>query len=187
MQFLNRVAASRAGITVVELVAVLMIIGILTVIAAPTIDLGRYRAESAMQGIGSLLLGAQRRAMTRQHDVVVMFDQAEAMITIHDDSNNNGQIEGGERLRNHPLEQVEFGRGGAPALSFGSGAVTFTGQRDNKPAVIFHRNGSASEWGGLYLTAVTRNRSTVRAIEIERSTGRASWYRFGAGGWERNF
>ena len=186
MQHVNLIKSER-GITVVELVAVMVIIGILTAIAAPTVDLGRYRAESAMQGVGSLLLGAQRRAMTRQYDIVVMFDEAQEMITIHDDSNNNGQIDGGERLRNYPLEEVDFGRGSAPALGFGGGAVTFTEQRDNKPAVIFHRNGSASEWGGLYLMATSRNRQSIRAIEIERSTGRASWYRFAASGWERNF
>lgn len=187
MQFNQSLSGGELGITVVELVAVMVIIGILTVIAAPSVDLGRYRAESAMQEVGSLLLGAQRKAVTRQHDIAVMFDVNAEMITIHDDADNDGVIDPDERLRNHPLEAVEFGRGSAPALGFGGGAVTFSQQRNNLPAVVFHRDGSASEWGGVYLVATTSRRQTIRAVEVERSTGRASWYRYLASGWERNF
>jgi hypothetical protein len=60
------------------------------------------------------------------------------------------------------------------------------------PAVVFHRDGSASEAGGFYLTSTRAATSgahveDTRAIELERATGRASWYKYGPPLWRRAF
>jgi prepilin-type N-terminal cleavage/methylation domain-containing protein len=183
--------SGSSGVTLVELLIVVTIIGIVAGIAIPKIDLTRYRVDGAMQSAGMTLLGAQRLAATRQFDVIVGFDQANNAIRVHQDANNNGVVDGGEPVTQRALgDLVVFGRAGAAAHAVGAAAVTFTQMRNGLPSVTFHRNGSASEYGGIYLTsrrAVLAGLATdSRLLEVERSTGRTSWYRYN-NGWIRGF
>ncbi len=182
---------SENGVTLIELVLVITIIGIMAAFAIPKIDYHRYRVDSSMRGIGSALLSAQRRAVSGQYDVVVTFDVANTGIRIHEDMNNNGAVDNDERTRGIPMgERVVFGRGSATQHAVGPGPVTFTKRVGGLPAVTFHRNGSASERGGVYLTtrraqAGGGQPTDNRLVEIERSTGRVSWYIYRGGSWER--
>jgi hypothetical protein len=96
-------------------------------------------------------------------------------------------------MRSVPLgESIVFGLGGATARSMGVGPITFTKILSGMPALVFHRDGSASEARGFYLTstraAASTNRQTdARAIEVDAATGRASWYRFNGTKWVRAF
>lgn len=184
---------SRRGVTLVELVIVLVMIGLLAGIAFPKIDLARFQVDAAMQGVGTTLLAVQRLAVTRQHDVLVRFDVPGNALIIHEDANNDQQVQASERIRRVPLgEHVVFGSAGAPALPMGPGPVSFKKQVSGEITLTFHRNGSASEAGGFYLTsrrAVSSGEhlDDTRAVEIERSTGRASWFRFAGLRWRRGF
>lgn len=188
-----RVRASLGGFTLIEMLIVMVILGLVVAFAAPKIDMTRYRIESGMQGIGITMLAVERQAITQQHDVILLFDVPNNKITIHDDANNNGVIDPGERVRGVSLgDGVVFGRATAPARPMGPGPVTFTKVINGFPALVFHRDGSASEAGGFYLTSVRAATSGAhledsRAIELERATGRASWYRYGAPVWRRAF
>jgi hypothetical protein len=160
--------------------------------AAPLIDLQRFRLYSAYQQVAMTLLNAQRQAMRRQHAIVVAFDTVNSRMRIHEDRNNNGTVDATEPTTFVALEEgVVFGRGAAPARAIGGNPVTFVRTQDAMPVVTFSRSGSGSEIGGFYLTSPRARGGAnlpedTRAFEIERSTGRTSVFRIQAGAWVRS-
>jgi type II secretory pathway pseudopilin PulG len=140
---------------VIELVIVMILIGLVVSIAAPRIDVTKYKVESAMQGLGTMLLAQERLAITKQHDIIVTFDLANNSMRIHEDRNNSGTVDVGERVRGMTLgESIVYGLGGAPPRPMGAGPITFAKRVGALPALVFHRDGSASEAAGFYITSV---------------------------------
>jgi len=181
---------NESGFTLVELLIVISIIGSLAALALPNIDLSVFETKTAMMGAGTTLMTAQRRAVTAQHDVIVTFDEARQSIVVHDDANNDGVVNTGERVRGIPLgDHVKFGRGSASAHSTGGADITFKKRVGGLPAVIFRRNGSASEAGGFYLinSRYGDGDPDTRLVRVERSTGRPSWFKYLGGTWKRGF
>jgi prepilin-type N-terminal cleavage/methylation domain-containing protein len=181
------------GVTMAEILTVVAIVGIVSAIVAPKLDLPHYAIDSAMRTVGTTLMAAQRDAVAGQHDVIVSFDSAGRELIVHWDQDNDGTVDAAERVRTLGLDDgVTFGRpSGVTARSFGTAGVNFQ-TVGTLPAVIFRRAGSASESGGIYLTSVRALRpganrpDDTRAIEFERATGRAEWFRF-RGSWQRGF
>ena len=130
--------------------------------------------------------------MQRQHDVVVAFDTVSGSLRIHEDANNDGALNTGERVRHVVLdERVRFGVGSAPPRNGYVNAVTFTEEQGGLPAVRFRRSGSASQEGAFYLTSTRsadgENAQDTRAIEINRATGRSSWFYYDPPDWRQGY
>jgi len=184
---------TRRGVTLVELMVVLTIIGLIIAFAAPKIDVTKFKVESSMQAVGMTLLALERQSIAQQHDIIVMFDQTQNALRVHEDLNNNGVMDAGERVRRIPLgDQIVFGLGSAPAMAMGAGPVTFTKVVNGYKALVFHRDGSASEAAGFYLTSIRATqysgyKQDSRAILLDRATGRASWWRYGTSTWVKAF
>lgn len=184
-------ASCRSGFTIVELLVVLMVVAVLFAMAMPYVDVARLRADSAMREAASTLAAARYRAVVQQHDVIVSFDPAARRITVHEDENNDGIIQVDEPVRSIELpDGIVFGRGSAPAGPAGSVAIGFRVGSYGLPHVTFHRNGSASESEGFYLTAVASGSSAslahrTRALTVERATGRVTTFRYETDGWRR--
>lgn len=180
---------ARCGFTLVEVLVVMFIISILAYLALPKIEVVRFRMDGAARGAVATLVAAQRLAVKRQHDVAVMFDVAESRLLIHQDRDNDGQIDDGEPIRVVAFDEgVVFGRGSAPALPGWSGALTFSGTHNGLPAVRFIRNGSASEEGVIYLTSTrgagdAAHAKDSRAVRLDRPTGRVTWLKYKPPSW----
>lgn len=183
---------SERGISMAELLMVVVVAGLMVAMVATKIDISHFRVDASMRTIGTTIMSAQREAVATQVDVIVRFDSAGRKISIHWDTDGDHVIDAGEKLRTVGLDEgVQFGRpSGVAARAFGSGGINFS-QIGGTPALVFHRNGSANESGGFYLTSTKAattgtNLSDTRSIELERATGRAEWFRY-QGAWRRGF
>jgi len=177
---------SRGGFTLVELIYVVILLGILAGFAAPFIDVSRFRMNSAVVEVATELMSAHRYAVLRGHDVVVAFDEDNNWMRIHLDANNDGLIQTEEETQVAQLgEGVTFGRAEGPTLSPSTQTVTFTQMQEGIKTLTFHRNGSASELGYIYLTYAKRPRAkSNRAIEVIRSTAKVKCWSYFTGTWQ---
>lgn len=187
--------AGRNGFTLLELMVVLGIIALVILFVAPRIDYQHYQIDGGMQAVATALMGAQREAVAKQHDVVVMFNATDNRLQILLDEDNDATIDAGERIRVLDLDdQVRFGRASAtPLPAVGASTITFSQMVSGMPSVTFHRNGSASEAGGFYLTSTraqagsSRDQRDTRALALYRATGRPEWWRYDGSAWHRGF
>jgi prepilin-type N-terminal cleavage/methylation domain-containing protein len=176
------------GFTLVELVVVMVLVGIMAGIVIPVLRPEKFRMDGAVVTVATTLMAQQRTAVLRQHDVVLAVDSVERRIRVHNDADNDMEIDTGEQWSVVELgEGVVIGRGGAPARPMSSLDISMTQRQGGLPALTFHRNGSASQEAIIYLTSDRAGPSTfareARAIEIERATGRVTCYSYATGTW----
>lgn len=189
MQRTSTKSEGRAGFTVVELMLVVVLIGVMTAIAVPRFPIAAMRADAGVRVLHGALQLAQRLAITRQADVVVLVDTAEGRLRVFEDYNRNGTIDGSERARAFPLEEgAQFGpppSGGVFGAAGPSLAGTNLVQREGLPSLVFRRNGSSSSDLELYLRAAGGRSTAWRAVIVAPSTGRAEAWRLVDSAWTR--
>ena len=178
----------RIGFTMIELILVLAIVSVLASFAAPVINPGRWRSDSAVQEVMVALNAAQRLAVLRQHDMIITFRVNERLLRIHRDVDNDGVVDTGEDMRVVELpETIGFARGSSAPIDGASDDVSFT-DTGAGPALVFHRNGSASEAGAAYLRpmegSLAHDSEATRAITVERATGQVRCFTYRTGSWE---
>jgi prepilin-type N-terminal cleavage/methylation domain-containing protein len=172
----------RRGFTIVELTVVVSILSLILLITWPRINPQREGVRSAAAEIQMLLQRAQRTAVLNQHNVRVVFEIDERRALLHLDRNNDGEIQEGEPWQVFPLpDAIGFGLNGVPALHWGSDAISFPDQ-----TVTFHRDGSASAEGGVYVSSRRQllgggRPDETRAVEVVRATGTVRCRGFAAG------
>jgi len=176
----------KGGFTLVELLYVVILIGILAGLAAPFIDVTRFRMNSAVVEVTTELMAAQRYAVLRGHDVVVAFDEERRWMRVHLDANNDGLVQSDENTKVAQLgDGVMFGRAEGATLTPSTQVITFTQQQGMLKALTFHRNGSASEAGVVYITASKGVYSkSNRAVEVIRSTAKVKCWSYSTGSWQ---
>ena len=188
---------SRNGFTLIEILIVITMIAIILAIAVPRLNVARIRSKSAVISMGTTMLALQREAISKQHNILVVIDQTKPLLQIVYDSSDNVTLDNGERERPIPLGQgIVFGKpAGVTARSFGGNAVNFTTTEGSSglPTIVLYRNGSAKEYGGLYVSTAQamagapNHQGETWAMEIVRATGRPEWYRWNGTTWVRGF
>jgi type II secretory pathway pseudopilin PulG len=161
------------------------IVAVLVGVVMSRVDRERARLDSQVQVLGLAMNAAQRDAVLRQHDVRIAFDVGGRRVRVHRDTNNDGIVDLGERETVIALDDdVLFGLAGADPLSWGPGPVTFAAGPGGHPTLTFHRNGSASEFGAVYLSSRKAEAGYDRALAVERATGEVRCHSHRTGTWE---
>lgn len=177
-------AGAHPGFTLVELLVVLFVVSVMAYMVVPRIEIVRFRMDGAARGGMAAIVSAQRLAVQRQHEVAVVFDTTNQQLLIHEDANNDGVMDPGERVRPVAFDDgVVFGLGSASSMAGDAGVVTFEESTGGLPSMRFLRNGSASEDGAFYLTSGRAREqdgyaTDSRALRIDRPTGRVTWFSY---------
>ncbi len=168
------------GVSLIEMLIVITVIGILAAISASRLDWVRYRADSVSRGVYGDLAQAQRTAVSLQMDVRVTVDGS-STLRIHEDVNNNGTVDGGERVIGSTLDHgFLLGKGAMASLPAPADPTELT-------VLVFRRDGSASRSGTFYISSPLDDPDCkyCRAVAVARATGRPVWYSFATGAWVR--
>ena len=174
--------SDRDGFTLIEMLIVIIMIGILAGMMASRLDYTSYRANSIARGVLAELNTAQRTAVSLQNDVRVTTVDGTAL-RIHEDTDNNGSVNGSERVTSVPLEHsFRFGKGSmsdVPAPADPTDLSTVT--------LVFRRDGTASRAGTFYISSSQADDDCkyCRAVAVARATGRTVLYSMATGSWER--
>ncbi|MEP6780789.1 MAG: type II secretion system protein [Gemmatimonadaceae bacterium] len=185
------VRQQRRGFTIIELVVVCIIVGLMALIVMPKIRIDNSVVDTAARTINTSMMVAQREAVARQQNVLVMFDTAHHVVKTVWDANNNGTLDDGEKTRPFLLpDRVMIGRPADVPKLGGSGEVSVTGlSTEGGPFFIMMRGGSVDRSAVVYFTTRASMNGgefrDVRAMSISRATGRPVWYKWGTGAWRR--
>ncbi len=178
----------RRGVTLVEMMIVVVLLSLVSALALPKINLAQFRSDDAVRAVRTTLQTAQRLAITRQYNVIVSFDTVQQRMRIVEDLNNNNAVDAGERVRWVPLDNgARFAtpatgiNGGVGSAIVGPGVISV----NSMPTVVFLRSGSSSSYVEVYLAASAREGSEWRAVQVTQSTGRTVWYRWLTSTWTK--
>jgi prepilin-type N-terminal cleavage/methylation domain-containing protein len=146
----------QAGFTLLEIVAVLGITLLISAFAFPQLNRYRhaYRLDSAVQTLASNLEMARYSAISKNVDVVVLFDVTQSSYQFFADKNGNGIRDGNELLVGpYPLPaQVQFrGNGLLGPPSGPTGPVTDPISFSNDRIVLNSQGKLNSGLGSIYL------------------------------------
>lgn len=176
----GRTRERRAGLTLIEMMLTLVVLGILAAIASSRLDWGKYRADSAGRGVLTDLSNAQRLAVSLQVDVRVSIPDPDGMV-IHEDTDDDGVVGSSERIRHVRLDNgFIFAKGTAPGTPSPTDPTALT-------LLTFRRDGSANRNGTFYISGPGSDPTChyCRAIAVARATGRVVLYSYATGSWKR--
>lgn len=170
------------GVTILELLVVIVMIGILAAMGISRLDWTRYRADAIGRGVMAELTAAQRTAVSLQADVRVTILSSNRL-QVHEDADNDGIVGTGERVTFHSLDhKFVLNQNGTPDLPAPANGTQIT------TGFVFRRDGSSSVSGALYVASPRADPAAkyARAIAVSRATGRVTWYSYGSGTWKRS-
>lgn len=179
------------GFSLIELLLVISMIGILAALALPRILVDNAQVDTATRTFGMSLMVAQREAVARQHNVLLVIDTSAHTITTVWDANNNATADAGEKTRPFLIpERVVLGRPSSVSpLGTATESVPVTLKLGDKPMLVLQRNGSIDRSVTLYLSSVASMAGSpkvdARAIVLARATARPDWYAWTGSEWRR--
>ncbi|UCD71554.1 MAG: GspH/FimT family pseudopilin [Syntrophobacterales bacterium] len=176
----------RRGLTIIELVVVMCILGIMVLIAIPNIGrwLPRYRLRSAARDLASNMQLARLGAIKDNREWALLFDVGEQSYRIITDRGPDGNWNTADDVEEKTVElrdyrNIQYGASGHPPIPDGApvgDGVTFGGYRAE------FNPGGTSTAGTVYLQ---NNRNGAMAIRVNSSTGIIRMWKWNSADWER--
>ena len=182
----------RRGQSFVGLLMVLLVLTLLTALAAPRVDLTRYRSDAIARQATAVFSAASRSARQRRHDVVVRVDSAGKRLGVVADRNGNGERDPGESevwtdldpsadILDPPVPLPMLKGSGVLRPLHTSGVTVPV----SVGSVAFRRGGGTSADFVLYLTSDPGTPSAWRAVHVASRTGSVQLWRFDGTRWAR--
>lgn len=187
----GNVGRARGGYTLIELLMVVIVIATMAALTLPKLRLERSQVDAAARTLGMAMLTARADAVSRGHNVLVVFDTARAQLRTVWDLNNNRTADALEKSRPFVLgERVVYGRGdGIPPFNGATEQLPSLRVSGGMPVIVVQRNGGLDRAGTIYLTARRGAGSAAtpdsRAVRLDRSTGRATVFVYTNNAWRR--
>ena len=185
----------KRGLTIIELVVVMCILGIMVLIAIPNIGrwLPRYRLRSAARDVASNMQLARLGAIKDNREWAIIFNVTGQSYRIISDRGPDGNWDTADdigykgdvspwTLSTRSLcddPNIQYGDSGYGPVVGGfpvDGGVTFVGDR------VEYNPGGTSTAGTVYLQ---NNRNGAMAIRVDSSTGIIRMWKWNFPGWER--
>ncbi len=176
----------KRGLTIIELVVVMCILGVMVLIAIPNIGrwLPRYRLRSAARDVASNIQLARLGAIKDNREWAILFDtngQLYRVISNKGPDENWGTPDDAEEkivtLSDYP--SVRFGASDHPPIPDGGAVgdgVTFVGKRAE------FNPGGTSTAGTVYLQ---NDRNDALAVSVDSSTGIVRMWQWDSSVWKR--
>ena len=95
----------EGGFSLTEMMVAISVMGLVVAAAIPNLRSFReaQRIAGAAQQMASLCRAAQAMARSENHHVIVEYRTDDNVLAIIQDENNNGSVDGGERVIEHPV------------------------------------------------------------------------------------
>ena len=167
---------SKRGVSLIEMLTVIVIIGILAAIAIPNFSRWKekYEINGETKKVYFDLLLAHSTSISNNHNVLVTFDPINNTYKVLKDKNNNGQEDSGETIKSVNLENnIQFGFNSG-VLDLEGNLVTSSIFFANGNAITFNSRGQASTSGSIFLihkNDIGQSNNRLRSINIIQSTG----------------
>ncbi len=177
-------AKNDRGMTLVELIVIMLIVGILIAVAIPNISAWRknYQIRAESERVYMDLILARSTAIKNNNNVIVTFNSANDSYTILDDTNSNGSADSGENLKTINLENlVEFGFYGSSIQDMENNTITDSVSMGTNDVVVFNQRGQSNISGSLYLIHkddAGKTNDQLRGISVVQGTGAAELWKY---------
>jgi Tfp pilus assembly protein FimT len=153
---------SNNGITLIELISIVVIIGIIAAMAVPRFSttISRLKFRTSARDIVSKMRLARSNAVTHKQPFGVYFDNDAKSVTLFLDASNPGG------------NTFETGDSVVLVDTLPNG-FAYVGTDFGVPTLIYHPNGSATQSGHVYFMSYDSNDGiNIGTIDVLSSTGR---------------
>lgn len=178
---------NEKGFTLIELLTVIAMIAILSSVAIPSFNvwLYKYRADSEASRLYFNLMAAKQRAIRNNSTMIVTFSTTNDNYIIHEDLNDDGNIDLGETVDTIPLEN-EMVFGILPGvLGVWGTAVSNPVALNGGSTIKFLSQGRADRSGAIYMVPgsdlLSGFKGNQRAVKVVQATGNVEVVKYSAG------